>query len=108
MFTNLKRGIFTFGAVSALVLSSLFCFGVASKASETTIYICNCPGGCLCEYETLKPGGRCLCGLITIPSDRGPSDDLEYACACATGCDCGTQADEQDNCHCGVMMKEVE
>ncbi len=109
MVTYLKRGLFTFGAVSAIVLSSLFCSEATSKAAETTtIYICNCPGGCLCEYETLKPGGRCLCGLITIPSDRGLSDDLEYECACGAGCDCGTQADEEDNCFCGVLMREKE
>ncbi|MDR4505164.1 MAG: hypothetical protein MRK01_10290 [Candidatus Scalindua sp.] len=109
MFTSLKRGIFTLVIVSAIVLTTLCCLTSMGKASEkTTIYICNCPGGCLCEYETLKPGGRCLCGLITIPSDSGPSDDLQYECACSGGCDCGTQADEQDNCHCGVMMKEVE
>ncbi|MCP5002636.1 MAG: hypothetical protein GY941_01600 [Planctomycetes bacterium] len=109
MFTCLKSGIFSLMAVSTIVLGTLFCFTVTSKAAENpTIYICNCPGGCLCEYETLKPGGRCLCGLITIPSDRGPGEDLEYECDCDSGCDCGTQADEQDNCHCGVLMREIE
>ena len=109
MFTYLKSGIFMPIAVITIALCSLFYSAEATKASEKpTIYICNCPGGCLCGYETLKPGGRCLCRLITIPSDRGPSDELEYECNCGVVCDCGTQADEQDNCYCGVLMREKE
>ncbi len=107
VFKGLKNSVITILAISTIALSSVF-YSVNSikAAEEAVIYICNCPGGCLCEYETKKPSGRCVCGLATIPSDRGPSKDLEYECACGGGCDCGSRADEEGNCHCRKPMKE--
>jgi len=107
VFKGLKNSVITILAISTIALSSIF-YSVDNikAAEEAEIYICNCPGGCLCEYETKKPGGRCVCGLATIPSDRGPSKDLEYECACGGGCDCGSRADEEGNCHCRKPMKE--
>lgn len=101
-------------AISTVSLIASFNFyGNNVKANEdkeeTKLYICNCPGGCLCEYETTKSGGRCVCGLITIPSDREPNDELEYECACGVVCDCNSRADEEGSCHCGYTpMKPVE
>ncbi len=96
-------------ALSALIYSYGNNINAEEKEEEVKIYICYCPGGCLCEYETSKPGGRCVCGLATIPSDREPADDLEYECDCGTICDCNSRADEPGLCHCGVLeMKEKE
>ncbi len=108
VFNGLRNRIFIILASSTIAISSLFYFADNIQATDKAkIYICNCPGGCLCEYETKKPGGRCVCGLATIPSDREPNEDLEYECACGGDCDCGSRADEDGLCHCGIKdMKE--
>ncbi len=82
----------------------------AEDEKKQTIYICYCAGGCLCAYDTLEPGGRCVCGLATIPSDREElMDEYEYECDCGTMCTCSSRADEPGLCHCGITeMKEVE
>ena len=111
LFKICKSKTIKLSVISMIALSALFySYGNNINAEEEVkIYICYCPGGCLCEYETSKPGGRCVCGLATIPSDREPSDDLEYECDCGTICDCNSKADEPGLCHCGVMeMKEKE
>jgi|SRR3989337_705673 len=105
---SLRRNIVTIMAISMIAFGGLFCSGYNLKAEEEkkkqTIYICYCAGGCLCAYETLKPGGRCVCGLATIPSDREElSEDYEYECDCGSMCDCGTRADEPGLCHCGIL-----
>jgi hypothetical protein len=110
---SLRSNIVTIMIISMLTFGGLFYSGQNTGAEEgkkKTIYICYCAGGCLCAYETLKPGGRCVCGLATIPSDREElSEDYEYECNCGTMCDCGTRADEPGLCHCGILeMKEAE
>ncbi|MFQ5963699.1 MAG: hypothetical protein ACE5KZ_05385 [Candidatus Scalinduaceae bacterium] len=108
LFKVLKNIVITILTIGTITLSGLFYFdGDVKAAEETKIYICNCPGGCLCEYETKKPGGRCVCGLATIPSEREPSDELEYECDCGNLCDCGSGSDEPGLCHCGITkMRE--
>ncbi len=112
MKERLKDKIIIIFAISMIALgASFFSYNIDVKADEKEqIYICNCPGGCLCEFETKKSGGRCVCGLATIPSDREPNDELEYECACGKDvCDCGSRSDEPGPCHCGYTeMKEVE
>ena len=112
---SLRSNVVTIMAISMIALGGLFCSGHNLTAEEEekkkqTIYICYCAGGCLCAYETYEPGGRCVCGLATIPSDREEmSDEYEYECDCGTMCECGTVADEPGLCHCGILeMKEVE
>lgn len=111
MFKGLRNKIVAVFVISIMSLGFLFHFSDNDiSADEGKIYICNCPGGCLCDYETNKSGGRCVCGLATIPSDREPYEDLEYECACGTDvCDCGSRSDEPGPCHCGYTeMKEKE
>ncbi len=115
MLKSLKSYVVTIMAISMIALGGLFYSGHNLAAEEEeekkqTIYICYCAGGCLCAFETFKPGGRCVCGLATIPSDREEmSDEYEYECDCGTMCECGTVADEPGLCHCGIMeMREVE
>jgi hypothetical protein len=109
----LKRNLITILAICMIVIGGTLYVTPNIKAEEKkkqTIYICYCAGGCLCAYETFEPGGRCVCGLATIPSDREEmSDEYEYECNCGTMCECGTVADEPGLCHCGILeMKEVE
>lgn len=114
MLKSLKNNVVIITAISMIAFGGLFYSGHNLKAEEEkkkqTIYICYCAGGCLCAYETLKPGGRCVCGLATIPSDREElSEDFEYECDCGTMCDCGTRADEPGLCHCGILkMREAK
>lgn len=110
MINGLRDKIIMIFAISMIASgASFFSYNNDVKAGESKIYICNCPGGCLCDYETKKPGGRCVCGLATIPSDREPYEDLEYECACGLVCDCGSRSDEPGPCHCGYTeMKEKE
>ncbi len=113
MLEKLKSNLITILTISVIV-----CGGVlyatnnlnAAEGKKQTIYICYCAGGCLCAYETLEPGGRCVCGIATIPSDKKElMDEYEYECDCGTMCECGTVADEPGLCHCGITeMKEVE
>ncbi len=113
MLKNLKCNLITALAIFTIVIGGHLCTTPDVKAEETkkkTIYICYCAGGCICAFETFEPGGRCVCGLATIPSDREEmSDEYEYECDCGTMCSCGTVADEPGLCHCGILeMKEVE
>lgn len=110
---NMKRSIITVITISTVTLGGLLytCNDPgANEEKKQTIYICYCAGGCICNYETLKPGGRCVCGLATIPSDKEElSNDYIYECDCGTMCDCGSRADEPGLCHCGILeMREVE
>ena len=111
---SLRSSVATIMIISMIAFGGLFYSGQNTVAEEEgkkkTIYICYCAGGCLCAYETYEPGGRCVCGLATIPSDREEmSDEYEYECDCGTMCECGTVADEPGLCHCGILeMKEVE
>jgi len=110
---NLKCNLITVLAIGMIILGGFLFTAPNVRAEEKkkqTIYICYCAGGCLCAYETFEPGGRCVCGLATIPSDReNPSEDYEYECDCGTLCECGTRADEPGLCHCGILeMREVE
>ena len=115
VLTSLRSNIVTILIISMIAFGGLFYSGQNTVAEEEgkkkkTIYICYCAGGCLCAYETYEPGGRCVCGLATIPSDREEmSDEYEYECDCGTMCECGTVADEPGLCHCGILeMREVE
>ena len=109
MFKRWKITLVAIMTISTIALSGLFYSGGNANADKEKIYICNCPGGCICEYETRKPGGRCVCGLATIPSDREPNEDLEYECDCGTMCDCASGADEPGLCHCGITeMRKKE
>ncbi len=110
---KLKSSLITVLAIGVIVFGGLLYTANSINAEEgkkQTIYICYCAGGCLCAYETLEPGGRCVCGLATIPSDKEElMDEYEYECDCGTMCECGTRADEPGLCHCGIgEMKEVE
>ncbi len=110
---KLKSSLITVLAIGMIVFGGLLYTANSINADEgkkQTIYICYCAGGCLCAYETLEPGGRCVCGLATIPSDKEElMDEYEYECDCGTMCECGTRADEPGLCHCGIgEMKEVE
>jgi hypothetical protein len=110
---NLKCNLVTVLAIGMIVLGGLLYTTTNVRAEEKkkqAIYICYCAGGCLCAYETFEPGGRCVCGLATIPSDKEAlMDEYEYECDCGTLCECGTRADEPGLCHCGILeMKEVE
>ena len=110
---KLKSILITILAIGMIVVGGLLYTTPNVQAEEKkkqTIYICYCAGGCLCAYETLEPGGRCVCGLATIPSDKEElMDEYEYECDCGTMCDCGSRADEPGLCHCGILeMKEVE
>ncbi len=113
MLKNLKCNLITILVIGMIVTVGFLCQVPNTQAEEKkkqTIYICYCAGGCLCAFETFEPGGRCVCGLATIPSDREEmSDEYEYECDCGTMCGCGTVADEPGLCHCGILeMKEVE
>ncbi len=110
---SLKSNMVTIMAISMITFGGLFYSGQNTGAEEgkkKTIYICYCAGGCLCAYETYEPGGRCVCGLATIPSDREEmSDEYEYEGDCGTRCGGGRVADEPGLCHCGILeMKEAE
>jgi hypothetical protein len=110
---KLKSDLITILTISLIVFGGLLYTANnlnAAEGKKQTIYICYCAGGCLCAYETLESGGRCVCGLATIPSDRTElMDEYEYECDCGTMCECGTRADEPGLCHCGITeMKEVE
>ena len=110
---KLKSNLITILTIS-MIVSGGFLYTAnnlnAEEKKNPTIYICYCAGGCLCAYETYESGGRCVCGLATIPSDREEmSNEYEYECDCGTMCECGTVADEPGLCHCGILeMKEVE
>lgn len=113
MLGNLKCNLITVLVICMIVIAGSFYMNSNVQAEEKkkqTIYICYCAGGCICAYETLEPGGRCVCGLATIPSDREElSEDYEYECDCGSMCQCGTRADEPGLCHCGILeMREVE
>ncbi|KHE91736.1 MAG: hypothetical protein SCABRO_02549 [Candidatus Scalindua brodae] len=114
MSGKLKSNLITILTIGMIVSGGFFYNTAnnlnAEEKKNPTIYICYCAGGCLCAYETLESGGRCVCGLATIPSDREKmSDEYEYECNCGTMCECGTRADEPGLCHCGILeMKEVE
>jgi hypothetical protein len=110
---KLKSNLITILTISMIVSGGFFYAANninAADEKKPTIYICYCAGGCLCAYETLEPGGRCVCGLATIPSDKEElMDEYEYECDCGTMCGCETRADEPGLCHCGITeMKEVE
>ncbi len=110
---NLKRDLIAVLAVCMIIVGGFLYTAHNVQAEEKkkqTIYICYCAGGCICAFETFEPGGRCVCGLATIPSDREEmSDEYEYECDCGTMCGCGTVSDEPGLCHCGILeMKEVE
>lgn len=112
MSMRLKSILITILAIGMIIFGGLYTSNKlnAEEKKRQTIYICYCAGGCLCNYETLEPGGRCVCGLATIPSDKTElSEDYEYECDCGTMCNCGTRADEPGLCHCGILhMREVE
>ena len=82
MLKGLKSNLIIILTVSVIVLSGLLYATNnlnAAEGKKQTIYICYCAGGCLCAFETYEPGGRCVCGLATIPSDREEmSDEYEY------------------------------
>ena len=110
---SLRSSVATIMVISMIAFGGLFYSGQNTGAEEgkkKTIYICYCAGGCLCAYETYESGGRCVCGLATIPSDREErSEEYEYECDCGTMCECGTVADEPGLCHCGILeMREAE
>ncbi len=110
---KLKSSSITVLVIGMIVFGGFVCSASnlsAEDEKKQTIYICYCAGGCLCAFETYEPGGRCVCGLATIPSDREEmSDEYEYECDCGTMCTCGTVSDEPGLCHCGITeMKEVE
>lgn len=110
---KLKSHLIAILTISMIVLGGLLYTANnlnAAEGKKQTIYICYCAGGCLCSYETLESGGRCVCGIATIPSDKEElMDEYEYECDCGTMCECGTVADEPGLCHCGITeMKEVE
>ena len=113
MLEKLKSSLITILTI-CMIVSGGFLYTAnnlnAAEGKKQTIYICYCAGGCLCAYETLEPGGRCVCGLATIPSDKEElMDEYEYECDCGTMCECGTVADEPGLCHCGITeMKEEE
>ena len=113
MLGKLKSNLITILTISMIASGGFFYAANninAADEKKPTIYICYCAGGCLCAYETLEPGGRCVCGLATIPSDKEElMDEYEYECDCGTMCGCETRADEPGLCHCGITeMKEVE
>ncbi len=110
---SLRSSVATIMIISMIAFGGLFYSGQNTGAGEgkkKTIYICYCAGGCLCAYETYESGGRCVCGLATIPSDREErSEEYEYECDCGTMCECGTVADEPGLCHCGILeMRKAE
>ena len=113
MLEKLKSSLITILTI-CMIVSGGFLYTAnnlnAAEGKKQTIYICYCAGGCLCAYETLEPGGRCVCGLATITSDKEElMDEYEYECDCGTMCEWGTVADEPGLCHCGITeMKEVE
>ena len=113
MLEKLKSSLITILTI-CMIVSGGFLYTAnnlnAAEGKKQTIYICYCAGGCLCAYETLEPGGRCVCGLATIPSDKEEvMDEYEDEGDCGTMCECGTVADEPGLCHCGITeMKEVE
>ncbi|RNC73263.1 MAG: hypothetical protein ED859_00715 [Desulfuromonadales bacterium] len=108
-------------------LAGFACAGGGAKSAIKVgeqMYVCGCGEKCPCDSMAHK-AGKCTCGKdlvkvqvvrveegTTVVSVDGRERSFKsagkFACACGSGCDCGTIAQSKGKCSCGRPLKDVK
>ena len=116
--------------LACAVMFAFVFIGTAAADTKITfkkgdeVYVCGCGAGCACLTMS-KKAGKCGCGkdLVKTKIDKVVKGKAyvkvdgktmifkttgKYACACGTGCDCGTISQKPGDCVCGKPMAAVK